>query len=438
MSTPSTPAAAGQYLPFNGGQKTMMGAGVLGAVLLGLTFAGGPERAMPSYLVSFLYWTGISVAAIVMLSMFHAMGAQWMTVLRRQIESMATFVWVAAFLFVPIFLFRQHLFVWTHFEHGYTPSADDVNRLSAHFQHLMHDPHSGKAIWLSSNFFLVRAVVVFIFWGAMAFLYNRWSLQQDGKPADESLRAKPKMLASGGLLFLGFAFTIGGVDWMMSLEPEWTSAMIGVCYFAGSFLACWAVLTLTTTVPMDPTLHSTKATHHHLHNLGKLMFGFVCFWAYISYSQLLIIYHANIPEEAPWYFARGIAGLSQFTADFVHPDAQAAQWFPVLMFLVLGHFILPFLLLLPMPLKRSRKYLTVIAVWILFVHYLDLYFWVMPSLRLISDAMRAPSPSWQDATAFFGMGGLALAFVIFRMRGKLAMPVNDPTFEFSLKYVNPL
>jgi uncharacterized membrane protein YpjA len=122
----------------------------------------------------------------------------------------------------------------------------------------------------------------------------------------------------------------------------------------------------------------------------------------------------------------------------VHPDPLAAKWFPVLMFLVLGHFVLPFLMLLPSTLKASRKYLTVVSVWILFVHYCDLYFWVMPSMRMISEDFRQPNVGWQDATAFFGLGGLAVAFVIFRMRGKLAMPVNDPGFEYSLKYVNPL
>lgn len=436
MSTP-TSSGPSQTLPFNGGQKLMIGSGVAGAVLLAVTFAGGIERAMPSYLVSFLYWVGIAIAAIAILSIFHAAAGQWMTVLRRQLESISTFIWPAALLFVPIFVFRKYLFVWTHFEHGAQPTPQVKARLSEHFAHLMHG-HSGKSLWLSSSFFAVRAVAFFAFCGLLSFLFNKWSLEQDSKAADPALRQKPKVLASATLLFLGFAFTIAGVDWMMSLEPEWVSAMIGVIYFAGSFVACWAVLTLTTTMPMDPTLHSTKATGHHLHNLGKFMFAFICFWAYVSYSQLVIIYHANIPEEAPWYFARGIAGLSQFTADFVHPDPDAAKWFPLLMFLVLGHFILPFLLLLPAPLKRSRKYLTVIALWILFAHFFDLYFWVMPAMRLLNDAYRSPNPGWQDVTAFFGIGGLAVAFVLFRMRGKLAMPVNDPTFDYSLKYINPL
>ncbi len=440
MSTETSSSGTGsrQYLPFTGGQKLMAGAGIAGVVLTAVTFAGGVERAMPSYLVSFLYWVGISAAAIVWLSIHHAASAQWMTVLRRQVEHMASFVWLGALLFIPLYVFRHHIFVWTLFENGTETPADVAARFTDHFKHLMHDPHSGKAIWLSSSFFLVRAIVVFAFWGVISFLYNKWSIDQDTKAPDEASRSKARKLASGAMLFLGFAFTIGGIDWMMALEPEWASAMIGVSYFAGSFVACWAVLTLTTVMPMDPNLHSTKATHHHLHNLGKFMFAFTCFWAYISYSQLVIIYHANIPEEVPWYFARGIAGLSQFTADFVHPDPRAAKWFQLLMFLVIGHFILPFLLLLPSTWKRSRKFLTVVAMWILFAHFFDVYFWVMPSLRLLNEAYREPNPGWQDATAFFGIGGLAVAFVIFRMRGKLAMPVNDPGFEYSLKYVNPL
>ncbi len=441
MSQSTEQNTAAGLVPFAGGQKLMMGSlavGAIGIVATAAGFASDPGRTAPSYLVAFLYWTGIALAGLIMLSIFHAGKGQWMTVLRRQMEHISTFVWVAVVLFIPVWFFREHLFVWTQFEHGHTPSAYSAARMTEHFKHLMHEPGTGKSIWLSSSFFLARGLFVLGFWSVLSFLHNKWSLSQDAVAPTTEFRDRSNKLASVSLLFIGITMTIAAVDWMMSLEPEWASAMMGVYYFAGSFLACWCVMALATAMPMDRNLPAGRVSSHHLHNIGKFMLAFTAFWAYIAYSQLVIIWHANIPEEAPWFFARGIAGLSQFTADTSHPDALAGEWFPVVMLLVFGHFVVPLMLLLPQPVKTNRKFLTAIALWILFVHFMDLYFVVMPSLRLIDERFRSPIPAWQDLAAFAGMGGLAVAWVLFRMRGKHSIPVNDPTLPYSLNYVNPL
>jgi hypothetical protein len=427
--------------PFTGGQKLMGGAaavGVLGLLATAAGFATDAQRMAPAYLVSFLYWTGIAMAGLIMLSIFHAGKGQWMTVLRRQMEHISTFVWVSVVLFVPIYIFRDKLFVWVQFEHGHTPTAYSAARMTEHFQHLMHESGSGKSVWLSSSFFLVRGLLVLGLWSVLAWLHSNWSLKQDTQAPTAEFREKSNTLASVSLLFIGITMTVGAFDWMMSLEPEWSSSTMGVYYFAGSFLACWAVMALATAMPVDRNLPAGRVSSHHLHNLGKFMLAFTAFWAYIAYNQMMIIWHANIPEETPWFFARGLSGLSQFTEGSTHPDALAAQWFPVVLFLVFGHFVLPLILLLPQPFKTNRKFLTAIAFWILFVHFVDLYFVVMPAIRLIDEKFRAPQPGWQDLAAFAGIGGLAVAWVIFRMRGKHAIPVNDPTLAYSLNYVNPL
>lgn len=438
--TTSTPSGI-TFRPFTGGGTLMLGAGVVGLLGLAATAAGmasNPARTMPAYLVAFLYCFGLGLGGVMWLSIFAAGGGQWMTVLRRQVEHIATLVWLGAVFFIPIFVFRKELYLWTHFEHGAQPSDAAKAAASDHFVHLMHEAGTGKAVWLSSNFFLGRALVVFAFLSVLAFLYNSWSRSQDGKPLLPNVRGNTQMLASGALLFIMFSITVCAVDWMMSLEPEWYSAMIGVIYGAGSFLSLWAVLALATAVPTDPTLHGVHTSKHHIHNIGKFIFAMTCFWAYVSYSQLVIIWHANIPEETPWYFARGLAGVSQFTADQAHPDAAAGSWYPVLLFLVVGHFFLPFVALLPQPLKANRGYVAVMAVWILLVHYVDLYFWVFPSMRLLHPDLAAPQPGWQDLAALLGLGGVSVAWVLWRMRGAYAVPVDDPTLPYSLRYVNPL
>ena len=435
MSETTTPTTAGA--PFTGGRTLMVGGAVAGVIGLLATFAGGLDRAMPSYLVAFLYFTGIAIGALCMVAIFHAGAGQWMTVLRRQMEHLSTFLAAAVVLFVPIWLFRDRLYIWTFFEHGKEAPPALAAKMTEHFVHLMHSGGTGKSMWLSSSGFLLRTGLALALLAGLAWTFSKWSIDQDSRPTDPALRQKLKNWSSAMLLPIGLALTVVAVDCIMTLEPEWYSAVIGAHYFAGSFLTAWAVLALTTALPVDATHHSAKATPHHLHNIGKMMIAFTAFWGYLSYSQLVIIYHANMPEETPWYFARGLAGLSAFTGA-THPDPNAAQWFPLLMFLVFGHFVVPFVLLLPGPWKRKGKHLSVLAGWILFAHFFDLYFWVMPAMRLLHDSMAAPSPSWQDFTAMLGVGGLAVAFVVWRMRGKQAVPVNDPTLPYSLTYINPL
>jgi hypothetical protein len=421
--------------PFTGGKSFMTAAAVVGVLGLGATFAGSMSdttRGMGSYLVAFAYWNGIALATLCMLCIFTAAGAQWMTVLRRQMESTASAVVVGLVFFIPIALSAKNLYLWAN--------EDLVSKLPEHAQHTIHHKHA----WLNFSGWLFRAVACFAVWIGVSFRLYQLSTSQDGKPVDPNLRQRMRVLATGAMPFLGVTLTIAAIDWIMSLEPEWYSAMFGVYYFAGSFLAAFCVLTLSTVVPTDNGLHGAKVSVEHLHNLGKFMFAFTCFWAYIMYSQFMIIWHANIPEEVSWIFARGLYSLAHAgPGQTVSPEVakafsgDAVSWYPLAMFLFAGHFVAPFLGLLSASLKKSRKYLTVLAVWLLFMHYLDLYWAIMPALRLINPAYSVPTPSWVDLAAFLGVGGVYAAFVVFRMRGKPAVPVNDPTLPYSLAYHNP-
>lgn len=431
MSESSSPATTGERQVFTGGSQAMMIAGVvglLGLVATGIGFATNPARTAPSYLVAFVYWIGISVAMVIMLSIFHASGAQWMTVLRRQMENIASAVMLGIVFFIPIVLFREKLYLWTN--------HDLVSKLSEHSQHLMHH----KAPYLNVPFFIGRAVFYFVIWGGLAFLYRKWSVDQDSRAFDPEVRPKMTRVASVALPVLGITITFAGIDWMMSLEPEWPSTMFGVYYFAGSFLAAFASLTLATVLPMNTQLHGAITKGSHLHNLGKFMLAFTAFWAYISFSQLIIIFHANIPEEASFFFARGIQGISAMSQAAVQgqsPNPVGDQWFPLTFFLFVGHFVLPLLALLSQRLKMNRKYIATVAFWLLFVHYLDLYWAVLPAMRLVNESLSTPSPSWTDIAAFAGIGGIGIAFVIFRMRGTHTVPVNDPGLPISLRYEQP-
>jgi hypothetical protein len=191
--------------------------------------------------------------------------------------------------------------------------------------------------------------------------------------------------------------------------------MFGVYYFAGAFLSAIALVTLIALRGRDERLLHHTVTAEHFHSLGKLLLAFVSFWAYIAFSQYLLIWIANLPEEVTWYAIRTVTG-----------------WRPVAIALAVGHFIIPFFALLSASLKRVPKLLAAVALWCLAVHWVDLYWLVMPSLY-----PRGPNLHWTDLTAFLGIGGVYGAFAVYRLRGVTAVPVGDPFLAHSLRYAQP-
>ena len=389
---------------FTGGQRAFALAAATGAAGLLLTLAGGffgdARRALFAYLTAFVYWVGVAVAALILLSAFHAAKARWVVVLRRPLEWMGSSSLAFVLLFLPIALGMRQLFPWVEPDAGL---GEEALHLLAH-----------KRLYLNVPGFLVRAVLYFAVWVGVSHLLWRWSTRQD-EEGGVALLHRQRLLGTGALPFLGLTITFAAFDWMMSLAPLWQSTIFGVYYFAGSFLAAIALLTLVTALARGKDLPGSLVTSAHLHNLGKLLLAFVAFWAYIAFSQYLLVWIANLPEENPYYVLR-----------------TRTAWQGVFLFLVAGHFLLPFFVLLSRQLKQRPLPLALAAVWMLAVHFVDIYWLVMPVL--LPDA---PAPHWTDLTALAGVGGAAIAVTLLRAKGQYAVPVKDPYLNESLRYVQP-
>ncbi len=389
--------------PYTGGRRLALAAAAVGVAGLGLTAAGAaldPRRALFAYLVAFVYWLGIALGALILLGAFHAANARWPVVLRRFLEHLPAVLPLFLVLFVPILLGRHQLFPWSQ------PEA-----LEGELRHLVEH----KRPYLNLPFFVVRAAVYFGVWMGVAELLRRWSIRQDAA-GGVTLTRWQRRLGAGSLPFLALTLSFAAFDWMMSLDPKFFSTIFGVYWFAGSFMAAFAVIIIAGRVTQgDRSQFGAHLSEEHFHALGKFLLAFVAFWAYTAFSQFLLIWIANVPEEVPWFILRIEGG-----------------WKPVAVFLALFHFLVPFFLLLSRDLKRSPKALSWMAGWMLLVHWVDLYWLVMPHL----DAGGPRLSPW-DVTAFVGVGGAAVAFLVFRMRGSAPVPVKDPYLADSLRYLPP-
>jgi hypothetical protein len=397
---------------FNGGSKTMTLAGAVGVIGLVLTIVGfvtAPQASMFSYLLAFTYWVGISVAAIIMQAIFHTAKAKWPTILRRSMETMGLTVVVFILLLLPIVFGAKYIFPWVDPQGWVFPGTEGVKFTEVQLHHLHH-----KHPYLNLTFFYIRQAIYFGVWAFSAWRLRSWSTEQDTTGALD-LTVKLRRFSPGSLPFLALTITFAGFDWLMSLTPLWQSTIFGAYYFAGSFLAAFCVLTVATVNAQGKDEYGTLVTTAHYHNLGKLMLAFTAFWAYIAFSQFLLIWIANLPEEAGWFKLR-IEG----------------PWRPVSLAVFFLGFLLPFFVLLSRELKLKPRLLAMVAIYLLVMHAVDMYWLIWPAF-----SPQAPSFHWTLVTAFAGVGGLSVAAAIFLARGRYTLPVKDPYISESLRYVQP-
>jgi len=388
---------------FDGGRSLLMGAAGLGALgiigtLVGI--ASDPRPALFSYLWAFAYWGGIALASVVLLQIFHAVRAKWMVVLRRAVEVMAVTIVLFLLLFIPIAAGMKHLYSWVE-------PRPDLSREALEL--LRH-----KEPYLNTTFFLIRS----FFYVALATVVSQrlfgWSIKQDSS-GDVQLTARQRRLGTGALPFVALVFSFAAFDWLMSLEPLWFSTIFGIYYFAGSFLSTISLLVIITDRARGKNLYGSLVSDEHIHNLGKLMLAFTAFWGYIGFSQFMLIWIAGLPEEVPFYIVR-----------------LRGEWAGIGVFLILGHFFIPFGALLSRSLKRNRAQLSLVAFWILLVHAVDLYWLIVPTLSPEGVAFH-----WTMITSFVGVGGLSIAFGLWRIRGQFTVPIRDPYLVDSLAYRQP-
>jgi len=377
-----------------------------GAVL----FGGGEEGAFPlgkaalaSYHVGFLIVTGISLGALVFVMMLHQVNAGWSALLRRQVEHVMSMVFpLCAALFAPILLsvFLAPGKLW----HWMDPAAqsDVVYRV--------------KAPFLNIPFFTVRSIVYFAIWGALAAYLYRWSTRQD-TTADRWLTARARKLSAPGLLLFAFSTAFAAFDWIMALDYHWFSTMFGVYFFAGNIGAALATIILILLVLRRVAGFDRVVNEEHLHDMGKLLFGFVVFWAYIGFSQYFLIWYANIPEETAWFLKRRTEG-----------------WYPYSIALAVGRFILPFIVLMPRPFRRSPLILSVMCVWLLGMHTLDVFWMVRPEIGAHGEP--GPTFAWIDAVAIAGPVCLWAGLLVRKIASGPLTPTNDPRLGESLAHKN--
>jgi hypothetical protein len=398
------------FQEFKGGRSWMARAGVLGLIGMVATAVGlasDTQEAYFAYLVAFTYWAGVGIGSLLLLMIFHTFHAKWMTVLRRPIEVMAAATPILFLLFIPVAigLVKGKLYPWVDID-AYVKAAG----LNHEQEHIMHAKHS----YLGVVFFLIRTAV---YLAVVSFLSLRlWSLStRQDKTGDVQLTVAMRRLSAGGLPFLALVIAFAAMDWIMTLTPLWFSTMFGVYYFAGSFLTTLSMVALINALARGKDLYGDLVTAEHSHNIGKLMFAFTCFWTYIGFSQFMLIWIANLPEETPFFTLR-----------------MEEPWKIVSILLLIFHFFIPFLILLSKNLKRNPRRLAVMAVWLMAVNFLDLYWLIIPTL-----SPKAVAFPWVLPFAWVGVGGIGITFAVWRQRNHFTVPIKDPFLATSLRYRQP-
>lgn len=385
---------------FTGGRTPMLVSAAVGAVGLGVTgigFAVDTKRALFSYLFAFAYWAGMAVASLLLLGIWHASKARWPVVLRRMLETMAGSLPLFLVLFLPLLVGAGQLYLW----------------MDPHPPLLEKDLHKldHKRPYLNLPFWAVRSAFYFGVWITVSELLLRWSRRQDGS-RELKLTKWLWALGAGTLPVVALAMSFASLDWLMSLEPLFVSTVYGLYWFSGAFVGALAMLTLATTLARGPNLYGELVNDSHRASLGKFLLAFSVFWAYMAFSQFFLIWIADLPSEVPWYILRA-----------------EGPWKPVAILVVNARFLFPFIVLLSRPFKEHRRTLTGMAVWLLLAHMVDTWWLVVPVVS--PDAVRV---HWADVSAFLGVGGAAVAFTLWRMRGHATVPVGDPYLHESLGY----
>ena len=360
-----------------------------GAVVSAIGAVTAPEQLLRSYLVAYVFWTGLALGSLALLSIHQVTGGQWGIAIRRLLESAGLTVPVLAVMFVPIALGVRVLYPW------------------AQPEHMAHDPVlQQKAIYLNVPFFLVRAASYFVLWTFLARSMAYWSLAQDA--SDSPLPARRlHLLSRGTLLLLGLTMTFAAIDWMMSLEPHWSSTIYGIIYMGGSVLTSFAFAIPALAALRDRPEVAAVATPEVFHDLGKLMLAFIMLWAYFALSQFLITWMGNLPEEIPWYLARGRGGW---------------QWVGVA--IVVFHFALPFVVLLSRNAKRRATSLARVAIGLAVMRFVDLYWLVAPAFH-----PGQLSVHWLDFATTALIGGLWVAAFVRHLSVRPLVPQHDPLAE---------
>lgn len=396
-------------------QGTALVVGIVALVVVGLGGLLNLPNMFRAYLLGYVFWTGISVGSLALMMLHHLSGGGWGVVLRRIFEAATRVLPLMAVLFIPIAagMFMNKLYPWT---------IQTVIDESHAIQHK-------RALYLNPTLFMARFVFYFVVWIALAFILSKWSLEQDATNdprARRLLKERMQNVSGPGILLFGLTVTFAGMDWLMTLEPEWFSTIWGLLIMVG-----WGLTALAFAICIEAFFVKNDARlgevyqPRHLHDHGKLLLAFVMLWAYFSYSQFLITWSGNLPEEISWYLHRLRGG-----------------WQFVVLFVVVFHFVLPFVLLLSRNLKRHAGKLMFVALVVLVMRTVDLFWLIAPSHAVFPEAHGAAAGAMRVFgyalyfIAALGIGGVWFWYFARQLKTRPLLPLGDEGLENALEQMH--
>jgi hypothetical protein len=371
-----------------------------------------------SYLTAWVFCLSISLGALFFVMFQHVPKAKWVTAVRRFPEMLMANFWLLALFGLPLMLptAMYDLYHWTHAE-LYDPTGSYYDAVVAGKAGYFFWPGPfGGVPW----FFYGRIVLYFAAWIIVSTKLYRLSVRQDAEPRND-VGADLRRVSAWGIPLVGVTTAFAGFDLIMSLDPHWFSTMFGVYFFAGGFLAAIAAITFMALAYRQAGMLSMEVNGEHYHDLGKYLFAFTVFWTYIAFSQYMLIWYGNLPEETVWFEHRLTHGWETVT--------YALIWF---------HFVLPFFILIPRFAKRIVPILAFMCVWTLVMHWVDLWWLIKPNLYVATgnEAYQHAALAWTDITLWLGFVGLFAGATIWRASRHSTTPYNDPYFNFSLRFQN--
>jgi len=381
---------------WNAGRNALALAALVGIIGCIAGYATEPERMFRSYTVAFAYTTFIGIGAFFFVMIQYLTGSAWSVTMRRIMENVMMTLPIGLILFIPIVLGMKYIYPWTD------PAVVQAS-----------EALRAKSAFLQPNFFVIRGIVYFALWSLWIGSIYRQSTKQDTERSIRQMHIASKWSAPG--LFLAIVVgSLASFDWLMSLEPTWYSTIFGLVTLTGGALSFFSVITLVCLSFRRVGVLKNTITNEHYHDLGKWLFALTAFYTYVAFSQYMLIWYANLPEETIWYRHRMVGG-----------------WLTISLAMPFLRFLIPFFVLLCRPAKRSQGVIAFIAVWSLVVEYIDLYWVAMPVWY-----KSGPQFHWLDLATLVTTVSICGLMFWSRFRRHKMVPVGDMRFEQSLHFEN--
>ena len=369
---------------------------IVGVIFTALTLIQAfidPTQFFRSWMIGFLLPFGLGVGGLAVLMLQYMTGGAWGLVARRQFEAASRTIPLVTLFFIPLFFGISHLYDWAKPE-------------IVQHDHILQE----KSGYLNPTWWIIRAIVIFALFNLFSFILNRFSAREEA--GDVAVSRRMMGWSSIGTIVYVFALTFAGTDWLMSMDPKWFSTIYGLILLGGQGLTIFSAVIFCTTFLMNEEPMQSVVTKRHLHDLSKFLFMFTLFWTYVSFSQLVIIWAGNLPEEITWY-------INRMNGSWIYVGA-------ILLFL---QWMLPFLILLSQDIKRSPKKIRIMCVWILLVRFVDTVWLVEPNYHKEHFFMH-----WADVTAALGLVGLWTFYFLLQLKKRALIPIHAPDLERGLVY----